>query len=113
MKKKMNKKGFTLVELLAVVVILLAISVIAVSSISAAMERTKEKERLNKEKIIITHAKDYFDTHKNTVGNNPCVNVSELIIEYNLDSDTLDGFDGSVTVDGTKYEYNSSKCPSA
>ena len=35
--KKLNKKGFTLVELLAVVVILLAISVIAVSSISAAI----------------------------------------------------------------------------
>lgn len=110
MKKKINRKGFTLVELLAVVVILLAISVIAVSSISAAMERTKEKERLNKEKIIITHAKDYFDTHKNTVGNNPCVNVLDLIKEYNLDEDTLKDFNGSVKVNGNKYEYQSEKC---
>ena len=113
MKKKMNKKGFTLVELLAVVVILLAISVIAVSSISAAMERQNQKKDEATKKIIISYAKDYFDTHKNTVDNNPCVNVSKLITEYNLDSVTLDGFNGSVTVDGTKYEYNSSECPLA
>ena len=40
---KLNKKGFTLIDLLAVVVILLAISVMAISSISAAIERNKVK----------------------------------------------------------------------
>ena len=42
-KKKNNKKGFTLVELLAVIVILLAISVIAIPSISAGIERRAER----------------------------------------------------------------------
>ena len=79
MKNKMNNKGFTLVELLAVVVILLAISVIAISSISAAMERQKEKQKTETQKIIISHAKNYFDDHKNSLGSNPCVNVYDLI----------------------------------
>ena len=50
MKNKMNNKGCTLIELLAVVVILLAISVIAISSISAAIERNKGKQ--NEEKKL-------------------------------------------------------------
>lgn len=63
---KLNKKGFTLVELLAVVVILLAISVVAVSSISSAIERNKEKQNESKEEIILSYAKLYYDSHKNS-----------------------------------------------
>ena len=50
MKKRINKKGFTLVELLAVVVILLAISVMAISSIGAAVERNKAKQNETKKR---------------------------------------------------------------
>ena len=48
MKKKLNKKGFTLIELLAVIVLMLAISTIAITSISAAIERNKTKQDLEK-----------------------------------------------------------------
>ena len=50
-KKKNNKKGFTLVELLAVIVILLAISVVAIPSISAGMERSKAKTNENMDSV--------------------------------------------------------------
>ena len=63
---KLNKKGFTLVELLAVVVILLAISVVAVSSISAAIERNKAKQNDAKKEVILSYAKLYYDSHKNS-----------------------------------------------
>ena len=74
---KLNKKGFTLVELLAVVVILLAISVIAVSSISAAIERNKAKQNEAKKEIIISYAKLYYDSHKNSESDK-CINFSQL-----------------------------------
>lgn len=63
---KLNKKGFTLVELLAVVVILLAISVIAISSISASIERSKAKQDAAKIEVILSYAKLYYDDHKNS-----------------------------------------------
>ena len=56
---KNNKKGFTLVELLAVVVLLLAISVMAVSSISAAIERNKNKQNEAKKKMLANYAELY------------------------------------------------------
>ena len=66
---KLNKKGFTLVELLAVVVILLAISTVAVSSISAAIERNKEKQDNAKIEVILNHARLYYQSHRNTLTN--------------------------------------------
>ena len=56
----MNKKGFTLIELLAVVVILLVIATIAVSSISAAIERNKEKQNTTKISVIVGNAGLYY-----------------------------------------------------
>ena len=93
MKKKMNKKGFTLVELLAVVVILLAISVIAVSSISAAIERQKEKQEQATVDYLKTYAELYFDDYKNTAiqssTNKACVVVTDLKTKYTLDDSSL------------------------
>ena len=74
----LNKRGFTLIELLGVVVILLAISVVAISSISAAIERNKEKQNDAKIKVIISYAKLYYQSHKNSLGENGCISIDEL-----------------------------------
>lgn len=67
--KGLNNKGFTLVELLAVVVILLAISVIAVTNVSASLERNNNQELKSQEKMAISAAKIYFyDNNMMTVG---------------------------------------------
>ena len=66
-KNKKKNRGFTLVELLAVVVILLAISVIAISSIGAAIERNKKKQNDAKIAVIESYAKLYYDQHKNRI----------------------------------------------
>lgn len=75
---KLNKKGFTLIELLAVVVILLVISVIAISSISAAIERSKNKQDQAKIDLIISYGSLYFDSHKNTLGVGDIINITKL-----------------------------------
>ena len=86
--KKLNKKGFTLVELLAVVVILLAISVIAVSSISAAIERNKDKQNQAKIDIIGSYADLYYNEHKNTE-TNKCIPLETIKTYFNLTVEEL------------------------
>lgn len=94
--KKLNKKGFTLVELLAVVVILLAISVIAVSSISAAIERNKEKENEAKINVILSYARLYYDDHKNSLGSAGTISIQDLIEEeYMTEEERKDANDNN------------------
>lgn len=90
---KLNKKGFTLIELLAAVVILLAISVIAISSISAAIERNKEKQNDAKIEVIISYAKLYRQSHKNTETDG-CINLSQLDLS---DSESVDAWGDAFT----------------
>ena len=87
--KKIDKKGFTLIELLAVVVILLAISVVAISSISAAIERNKNKQNESKKEVIISYAKLYYQQHKNTLGLDGCILLSNLDLS---DSEKVDAY---------------------
>ena len=100
---KLNKKGFTLVELLAVVVILLAISVIAVSSISAAIERNKVKQDDAKKEIIISYAELYYEEHKNSV-RDMCINISDLKLSesesVDADGEEFTGFVRYYDADG-------------
>lgn len=104
-KKKNNKKGFTLVELLAVIVILLAISVVAIPSISAGMERSKAKTNENKQKILASYGELYFSEHQNIT--NKCVRVSTLKTYFNLSDEEIQEANGSEFIGAIKY--NSSK----
>lgn len=65
--KKLNQKGFTLVELLAVLVILIAIMEIAIPSISSSLERTKDKQNASRYKVLESYADLYVADHKNAV----------------------------------------------
>ena len=103
-----DNKGFTLIELLAVVVILLAISVIAVSSISSAIERNKAKQNATKMEVIISHAKLYYEDHKNTLESSGCIQIVTLPLS---DSEKVDAdgdpFDGYIKyTNGSNFEYS-------
>ena len=63
--KKLNKKGFTLVELLVVLVILAVIMSIAIPSVTSSIERSKDKQKKAKIELIESAAEIYFDRYKN------------------------------------------------
>lgn len=65
--KELNKKGFTLVELLVVIVILGVIMSIAIPSITSSIERSKDKQKEQIIKLIVSAGELYVDKHKNTV----------------------------------------------
>lgn len=97
MNKKLNNKGFTLVELLAVLVILVVILRIAIPSLSASMERTKDNQNEARYKIIESAAEQYVTDHKNAIynamgSNTSCyLKISDLTI---LSSDEMVDADG-------------------
>ena len=70
MNNRLDNKGFTLVELLAVLVILVAIMGIAIPSISSSLERTKDKQNDARLEIIKSAAEMYVTDHKNAVYGN-------------------------------------------
>lgn len=78
--KKLNNKGFTLIELLAVIVILIAIIGIAIPSITASLERNKNKVNESKQQIIISAAELCISDNRNLVA----INSSTCYISLDL-----------------------------
>ncbi len=68
-----NNRGFTLVELLAVIVILLSLTVATGWGITSALERRDEKECEELKELAIGAAKVYFSKQD--------VNVTEVTIQ--------------------------------
>jgi len=104
---KLNKKGFTLIELLAVVVILLIISVVAIPSISSAIERNKAKKNAAQIDVIESYAEIYYENNKNYYGsiNSFCVNVNVL----DLTEAEVKDADGNEFVGSVRYINNEFK----
>jgi len=69
MMGKLNNKGFTLVEVLAVLVILSAIMGIALPSITSSMERNKNKQDESKKEMLASFAEIYVADHRNSLYN--------------------------------------------
>ncbi len=108
--KKMNRKGFTLVELLVVLVILTVIMAIAIPSVTSSIERSKQKQYDSKMEIIISAVDIYIDRHKNSIDSNSIITIVNLI---NDDLITLeqakDPFNEKRTICGY-YLCNSNSC---
>ena len=74
----MNKKGFTLVELLATLVILVSISMIAVFNITASIERRDVKECEEQVNLAKNAAKIYFSLNDSLKDEEKVITVDEL-----------------------------------
>jgi len=108
--KKMNRKGFTLVELLVVLVILVVIMSIAIPSVTSSIERSKQKQYDSKVELIVSAAEIYVDRHKNTFGGNTTtyqIYVQQLICDDLLTKEQAkDPFNEQYTVNGYVELYN-------
>lgn len=79
--KKINKKGFTLIELLVVLVILSIIMVIAIPSVTSSIERNKAKHKEQVIKLVESAAELYADSHRNSINDDYCITIANLISE--------------------------------
>lgn len=121
MKKRLNQKGFTLVELLAVLVILVAIMGIAIPTISSSLERTKAKQNESRYKVLETAAEQYVTDHKNAIytnldnnGTNSCA-IQIDSIDFLTEEEMLDANDKPLNnhyiifTRPSTYEYSENK----
>ena len=100
----MNRKGFTLVELLAVIVILVGISLTAVMGISASLEKRDSKECMEQIQLAKNAAKIYFSLN----------NVSSVTIETLKINDYFSGEskvnklndEDSIDIVNSDYKFN-------
>ena len=107
----MNKKGFTLVELLAVIVILGIIITIFVPSVINLINENSTKIYANKEKILKNAAEDYVMSNSSFVlpdGTNPEKYISmNTLISSNMMSSVLDNKTTTECVGFVKITVNS------
>ena len=106
---RLNNKGFTLVELLAVLVILIAITSIAIPTINSSLGRSKEKQNIQKQKILESAAELYVAEHKNSFSGE-CISLQVLKEGNYVDDEAIkdaDGkpFSGYILIDGGKFKY--------
>ncbi len=129
------RKGFTLVELLGVIVILGLIAMIAIPTINSALNSSREKAYDEQVRTIVEASRTYMS--KNSLklpsqaeGNNCCLSVATLQKSGLLTSDDIknpkyqkdseeeekkyENFNGSVIITFTnnkyKYEYANTTC---
>jgi len=101
--KKLNRKGFTLVELLVVLVILVVIMAIAIPSITSSVERSKQKQKDSKIELVMSAAEIYVDRHKNTYNGSSTyvIEISDLICDGLLTKEQAkDPFSEDYTLSG-------------
>ena len=101
----MNNKGFTLVELLAVFIILLGIALIAVGGISSSLEKREERECENEIALAKNAAKIYFSLHDNVTSVSISTLKSEDYFNENSDISKLQLAD-TVTFSSSGYVFN-------
>lgn len=116
--KKINNKGFTLIEVLAVLVILVAITRIAIPTITSSMERTKERQNDAKKEMLAAYAEEYVQDNKNEIykilvnGVNSCaISIEELKEKGYIKNDAeldVDGneINGYIIFDKSNNSYN-------
>ena len=89
MKRRVDKKGFTIVELLAVVVIIGVIGTIAIVGVNSVIKRSHEKYHLAQAKLFVAAAQTYFSDHKSRLPirtfTQTTVTLNELIEENYID----------------------------
>ena len=123
----MNNRAFTLVETLAVIILLGVIMSIAIPSINNAMDSANKRRIKEDAEMFIILAKEYVETHKdfngrkitncNKGGTSNCIDGNKLSDTYDITicnmggtSNCIDGNKLSDTYDTTNSKVTASDC---
>lgn len=82
----MNKKGFTLVEMLGVIVLLSVLVLITYTGITTMNKRSKENEWNDYKKTVYMASETYVNTKNIQVNGDIYINISDLLNENYLDN---------------------------
>ena len=108
--KGLNNKGFTLTELLAVILILLAISLVSITNVSASLRRNDEQVLEGQKNIARSAAKIYF-YEKNTMTDKTFVKIQDLIDGGYVEASRLDKLNANYNIilcsSSGLYKYSS------
>lgn len=105
----MNKKGFTLIELIGVVVILGIISLVVFPALLNQISNSKQQVSDSQKQIIIAAAKNYVEENKNEYANKETytIPVNDLISNNFLNKDIIKSYsEGELLVTYTNGEYD-------
>jgi len=119
----MKQKGFTLIELVMVILVLGIIALITVPTVNSVIKDSKEKAYNSQIKMIEDTAKTYMSKHslelpKQVNNSSTCISIEKLKKDGLLSNDDIinpkdndETFDGAVKVlwNGSKYDYKYSE----
>lgn len=98
----LNKKsGFTLIELIAVIIIIGVLLLIIVPNVAGVLKRAEQKTFAASAKGILRTASDYFADGEFTVNEGECVNATAGTIKFDKDYQITGG--EICYIDGTSY----------
>ena len=100
----MNRKGFTLVELLAVILIISSISIVAVVSITSSLNKRTEDECKEQKQVAINAAKIYFSLNDATSVTVEILKTQKYLNEQNK-TDKLNN-NSTIVISSDGYIYN-------
>ncbi len=103
-----HKNGFTLVEIIAVVVILAVIMLFVTPKLKQLIDNGNNKQRMISEQRIISAAKDYATSYINdfltglvNIGDSNYVSISDLLNSGLIDEEDIEAFTNLTGVKGT------------
>ena len=109
---KMNKKGFTLVELLAVLAIIALIGMIAVPNVISLMDNNKKDQMINDAQRLISLAKVVVPDNRDfRISNQQTLKLYMKALDPNKSiSPDPDGYDYNRDASFVEYNKNGSYC---